>query len=62
MYDDKLTIDVPCPGCGNQIKSKINDAVQNTSTKCESCGATIQIDGSKLVEDELDKLVKNLFK
>ncbi len=60
---DSLSIEIPCPHCGQKVKKTLAWAKANPQFSCR-CGHAVQIDGKVLKQqlDLADKALRNLVK
>ena len=59
-YDDDVTIDSPCPGCGHNTVLKLNDILAMKEYTCENCKEVVAIDAAEL-KAGLEKIDKELL-
>lgn len=58
---DSVTVDIPCPQCGKQLKEKIGRLKRDKHITCATCGR-MAVDTSQLrrVEDGIKKQLSKL--
>lgn len=60
-----LDMQVPCPSCGRKLKVKLRELSSGHSTRCPSCGCSIQFEGdggrqAQRAIDDLNEQIKRL--